>query len=92
MLQLLRDNCDNNKIAITSDFTRDLNWFKVFLTSYKGVTFDDVRLLNDHIHLDACLTVLGGTFNNMVYFIPIPKGFMGYNIAHLKMVNVVVSN
>ena len=30
-------------------------------------------------------------FNNMVYFIPIPKGYMGYNIAHLEMINVVMA-
>ena len=27
----------------------------------------------------------------MVYFIPITKGYMGYNIGHLEMINVVMS-
>ena len=77
MLQLLKDNSDKNNITITSDFRKDLNWFTVFLTSYNGVTFYDVRHLSDQIHLDACLTGLCGAFNKMVYFIPISKGCMG---------------
>ena len=76
MLQLLKDNSDKIRIRITSDFTKDLNWFRVFLTPYDGVTFYDIRPLNDQIYLDACLTGLGGAFNNMVYFIPILKGYM----------------
>ena len=91
MQQLLRNHFDKNKITITSDFTKDLNWFKVLLTSYNGVSFYDIRPANHHIHLDACLTVLGGACNSMVYFIPIPKGYIGYNIAHLEMVTVVVA-
>ena len=27
----------------------------------------------------------------MVYFIPIPKGYMSYNIAHLELLNLVVA-
>ena len=91
MLQLLRDNFDKNKIKVTVDFTKDLNCFKTFLASYNGVTFYDIRPLHDQIHLDVCLTGLGGAFINMVYFIPIPIGYKGYNIAHLEMVNVVVA-
>ena len=91
MLQLLRDNFDKNRIKVTSEFIKDLTWFKTFLASYNGVTFYGIRPLHDQIHLDACLTGLGGAFNNMVYSIPIPKGYMGYNIAHLEMVNVVVA-
>ena len=91
MLQLLRDNFDKNRIKFTSEFVKDLTWFKTFLASYNGVTFYDIRPLQDQIHLDASLTGLGGVFNNMVYSIPIPKGYMDYNIAHVEMVNVVVA-
>ena len=91
MLQLLRDNFDKNRIKVTSEFTKDLTWFKTFLASYNGVTFYDIRPLHGQIYLDACLTSLGRAFNNMVHSIPIPKGYMGYNIAHLEMVNVVVA-
>ena len=59
MLQLLRDNFDKNTIKVTSDFTKDLIWFKTFLASYNEVTFYDIRPLQDQIHLDACLTGLG---------------------------------
>ena len=91
MLQLLRDNFDKNRIKVTSEFIKDLTWFQTFLVSYNGVTFYDIRPLQHQIHLDACLTGLGGVFNNMVYSIPVPKGYMAYNIAHLEMVNVVVA-
>ena len=91
MLQLLRDNFDKNRIKVTPEFTKDLTWFQTFLISYNGVTFYDIRPLQPQIHLDACLTGLGGVFNNMVYSIPVPKGYNGYNIAHLEMVNVVVA-
>ena len=30
-------------------------------------------------------------FNNMVYALPIPKGFCNNNIAHLEMLNVMVA-
>ena len=91
MLQLLRDNFDKNRIKVTSEFIKDLTWFQTFLVSYNGVTFYDIRPLQHQIHLDACLTGLGGVFNNMVYSIPVPKGYMGYNIAHLEIINVVVA-
>ena len=38
MLQLLRDNTDNNTILLTQEFHKDLHWFNVFLLSYNGVT------------------------------------------------------
>ena len=85
MLQLLRDNIDKNRIKLTSEFLRDLDWFSVFLTSYNGVIFHDVRPLTEQIHLDACFTGLGTAFNNMVHFIPIPKDYLSYNIANLEM-------
>ena len=43
------------------------------------------------IYLDACVTGLGGCFNNLVFAFPNPKGFMTYNIAQLEMVSVVVA-
>ena len=43
------------------------------------------------MHLDASLEGLGCCPNNMVYTIPLPRNFMGYNIAQLEMVNVVVA-
>ena len=91
MLQLLRDNHHTENIVLTSDFKKDLYWFRIFLKSYNGVTYYHIQPCNYRVYLDACLTGLGGCFNNLVYTIPIPKGFMSYNIAQLEMVNVVVA-
>ena len=41
--------------------------------------------------IDACLTGLCGSFESIVYALPIPKGYMDYNIAHLEILNIVVA-
>ena len=43
------------------------------------------------VHLDACLTGLGSAYGSMVYALPIPKGYMDYNIAHLEILNIMVA-
>ena len=91
MLQLLRDNNDNKDIVLTTEFFKDLRWFNTFLQIYNRVTMYQVTPLFEDIHLDASLTGLGGQFKNYVYHISIPKDYMGYNIAHLEMINVVVA-
>ena len=61
MLQLLRD--------------KDFKWFRVFLTSYNGVTFYHQPPLRKSIYLDASLEGIGGCYDNYVYALQIPKGF-----------------
>ena len=34
---------------------------------------------------------LGGSYDNYVYALPIPKGFRGYNITHLEILNLVAA-
>ena len=91
MLQLLRDYNDHNLIHLTQEFFRDLNWVRIFLKNYNGVTIYNVKPLHEHMHIDASLLSLGGQFKNMVYSIPLPKDFMGYNITQLEMVNEIVA-
>ena len=91
MLQLLRDNCHNSKILLSPEFFRDLAWFRVFLSQYNGVTYYDHSFSRIPVHLDACLTGLGGKFGSMVYALPIPLGFKGYSIVHLEILNIVVA-
>ena len=91
MLHLLRDNFVNDHIVLTHDFFQHLVWFQTFLKSYNGITIYGIKPLNTRIYLDACLQGLGGCYNNFVYTIPIPKGFKGYDIVHLEMLNVVVA-
>ena len=43
------------------------------------------------MHLDASLAGLGAVFQNMVYSLPLPKGYMGYNIVQLEILNIVVA-
>ena len=91
MLQLLRDNHNSNNISLNEDFHRDLNWFSVFLNSCNGITVYDLKPTPNVIYLDASLKDQGGCFNNLVYALPIPQGFMNYTIVHLEMVNVIVA-
>ena len=73
------------------DFAQDLNWFVTFLKTYNGVTYYDTRKVHNTIFLDASLTGLGGCFNQMIYTIPFPRGYKGYNNNHLEMLNVMVA-
>ena len=66
MLQLLRDNCDSEHIVLTPDFFRDLTWFQTFLNSYNRISIYDIKPLNTHMYLDACLKGLGGSYKNCV--------------------------
>ena len=69
----------------------DLAWFNSFLTHYNGVTYYEQKICHSEVHLDACLTCLGGNFESMVYALLLPKGYMNYNIAHLEILNIVVA-
>ena len=91
MLQVLRDNADKIKILLTEQFARDLNWFNLFLSQYNGVTFYDNLICQAEMHLDASLTGLGAVFNDMIYNLPIEKGYMGYNIVQLEILNILVA-
>ena len=91
ILQLLRDNFENTKILLNTEFVRDLAWFNVFLSQFNGVTYYDQKFSRIPIHLDASLTGLGGHFGSMVYSLPIPLGFMDYTIVHLEILNIVVA-
>ena len=65
MLELLRSNYDAHLIELTHDFKRDLRWFSTFLHKY----FDHVKT-HHVIELDACLSGLGGRWENLVYHLP----------------------
>ena len=91
MLQLLRNNTDSDGIVLTTEFLKDLKWFQVFLTSYNGVTFYQQLPIRKAIYLDASLEGLGGSYDNYVYALQLPRGFKGYNIAHLEILNIIVA-
>ena len=90
MLAFLRHMGDTKMVTLTSEFFRDLNWFCTFLKQFNGIVYYDVRSIQAGLHLDACLTRLGGIFDKQCYVIPIPKYFNQYSIAHPEMVIIVV--
>ena len=73
---------------LCDQFFQDLNWFRVFLHQFNGVTFYDNKLIHHEVNLDASL---GASFGNMVYALPLPAGFMNLHITQLEMLNVVVA-
>ena len=91
MLQILRDHVHTNFIVLSDQFFQDLNWFRVFLHQFNGVTFYDNKLIHHEVNLDASLHGLGACFGNMVYALPLPTGFMNLHITQLQMLNVVVA-
>ena len=91
MLQVLREQADKTIITLPPVFFKDLQWFNTFLTQYNGVTMYDIRPVTAEIFLDASLTGLGGVFGHQVYALALPKDFMGYNIVHLEMLNIVMA-
>ena len=91
MLDLLRNNYDQEKIQITQDFKHDLRWFSRFLETYNGVSIYDHPNANHIIELDACLTGLGARLGNFAYFLAIPRGYKNMTIVHLEMINIVLA-
>ena len=62
-----------------------------FLIQYNGITFYDNTMIKDTVFLDASLQGLGGVFRNMVYSLPLQRGFRNYSIVHLEILNIVVA-
>ena len=60
MLNLLRDNANNDTIFLSKELFKDLNWFSFFLKQFTGVVLYDVRPISADLCLDACLTGFGG--------------------------------
>ena len=90
MLTLLRKNFDKKTIVITEEFKQDLKWFNTFLPVYNGVTFFKY-VPSKLVHLDACPTGLGAIYDQQVYAMDLPHGWSSKNIAHLEMINILVS-
>ena len=91
MLDLLCQNYDDNSIQLTQDFMQDLRWFSDFLETYNGVSIYHYRPVDCTVELDACLTGLGGRWDNFVYHLSIPKHYQNLTIVHLEMVNILVA-
>ena len=94
ILTLFRDNSHTKRIKLTKEFFQDIDWFIAFLPSFSGETKifkNDIRSLST-LHIDACLTGVGGIWDNKVYAAPIPK-FENFcpTITPLEMINVLIA-
>ena len=95
-----KDFCQQNPAVASrqffrasSEFFRDITWFKVFLLHFNGTTkFDKPRVEGSNsLCLDACLTGVGVVWKNRVYSAPVPSipGFV-LKIVHWEMLNIVI--
>ena len=93
-LALFRDNPHKNRIKLTKDFHKDVEWVIKFLPIFPGSTkiFKNDILRVNSLHIDACLTGVGGVWNNRVYAAPIPAFVdLNLNITQLEMINVLIA-
>ena len=67
----------------------DLNWFRVFLKQYNGVTFFNNKPVDFQVFLDASLLGLVDVFGPSVYALPLGTEFQHLHITQLEMLNVV---
>ena len=91
MMELLRSAHMCKKIALTPDFKRDLRWFAKFLPQYNGTSLYDHRPVDVTLELDACLTGFGGRSGDLIYHLPIARGYQNWTIVHLEMVNILLA-
>ena len=91
MLEVLRNAKNPQKIDLTPEFMRDIRWFSKFLPLYSGVSMYGHKPIDQVLELDACLTGLGGRWQNQVYHLPIPLGYRSMSIVHLEMGNILVA-
>ena len=69
----------------------DLNWFKLYLKQYNGVTFFNHKPVDFQVYLEASLSGLGGVLGISVYALPLGTEFHHLHITQLEMLNVIVA-
>ena len=91
MLETLHNVSNPAKIMLSDDFHRDLGWFDQFLPQYNGISMYAHQVSKSILELDACLTGLGGRWENFGYHLTLSRGFRNLDIVHLKMINIVLA-
>ena len=91
MLECLRSFGKQRKITLTNAFLQDLKWFQTFLPQFNGTAFFYHPKIHGEIALDASLVGLGAIFLNEIYAIPLDRGYLGMDIVHLEMLNILVA-
>ena len=90
ILELLRSAHGRHKILLTPDFKRDLRWFAKSLPMYNGISMYDHKKVDTPLELDVCLTGFRRRCGNLVYHLPIQRGYNIWTIVHLEMVNILI--
>ena len=75
MRAFLRHNHNVDKIPLDQPLFQDLTWFNTFFCNFNGANYYDKKFPYAQVHLDTCLTSLGGHFHLMVYALDIPFGY-----------------
>ena len=94
ILSLFRDSRNSKKIKLTTEFFMDIDWFLTFIPKFSG----SAKIFKPNIEkaaslrIDACLTGVGGIWNDRVYAALVPT-FVNFEptITHLKTVNILVA-
>ena len=94
ILSLFRESPNSKNIKLTAEFFMDIDWFLTFIPHFSGsakIFKADIQRATS-LHIDACLTGVGGIWNDRVYAAPVPT-FINFqpNITHLEMVNILVA-
>ena len=91
---LFRENSHLKRIYLTPDFHKDISWFLTFLPSFNGISYLKEKVVDSvqFLHLDACLTGMGGVWRDCVYATPLHNlGGLDLKIVHLEMLNLVIA-
>ena len=94
ILALFRQSSHSNRIHLTSEFYKDIDWFLTFLPSFNGISFIKKNVVdpNQTLYLDACLTGMGAVWRDRVYATSIQNlGGLNLQIVHLEMLNIVLA-
>ena len=76
---------------VTSETPKIPDLSKTRLADISDKEKSDIREMNS-LHVDACLTGIGGIWNHRVYAAPVPT-YVDFepNITHLEMLNIVIA-
>ena len=80
--------CFKGQTKLTLDDRRDINWFIRF---FNDTTYFYHIPIDVSMELDASLQGLGARWGLQVYILTIPVGYLGFNIVHLEMVNLLAA-
>ena len=94
ILSLFRESPNSRNIKLTNEFFMDIDWFLTFIPHFSGsarIFKPDIQKATS-LHIDACLTGVGGMWNDRVYAAPVPTFInLQPNITHLEMLNILIA-